>query len=615
MNSLTTGAAAWLAHLPMAAPSGDGPLDIARSELDAGLATLGYTGAIHLKADGRGEGYEILQEKDCHIIRGGEAGLLYGCYQALSLIARGEDLRTPFTQPHYPLRMLNHWDNLDGSIERGYAGRSFFFDNNSLTYQPEQIHRYARMLASVGINAICPSNVNVCPPLDQLITAAYLPDLARLADILRRYNIRLLLTIDFGMPAAHSPGTADPLDEGVQAWWAARVDEVYSHIPDLVGFLVKADSEHRPGPFTYGRSHAQGANMLARALAPHKGLLFWRCFVYNCKQDWRDCKTDRPKAAFLYYAPLDGQFDDNVVLQIKNGPLDFQVREPLSPLFYSMPRTKKALELQLAQEYTGHQVDLFYLASQWEDILEQMPRGAAQYITTVSNLGNDANWCGHDLAQANLYAFGRMAWLGRSEPEQLALEWAGLTFPEAAREVADILLASAPAYEKYVAPLGLSFMVNPHSHYGPSPEGYEYALWGTYHRGNCKAVGLDRSSRGTGFTAQYPEALMQIYDDPATCPEQLLLFFHRLAYDHRLKDGRSLLQRIYDDHFEGVLEARKLRAAWLALKGRMPDATHARVLRRFDRQVKNAREWRDVINTYFYRLTAIPDARGRTIYP
>lgn len=615
MNSLTTGAHAWLPYLPMDIPGGNTTLEVAQGELAAGLLNLNSQEQVRLVPEGDGEGYAITREGEALVIRGGEAGILYGTYQALAAIARGADPQTPYTAPHYPLRMLNHWDNMDGSVERGYAGRSFFFRDNQLDFDEARIHRYARMLASVGINAICPNNVNVKPPMDQLITDTYLPDLARLADILRLYQIRLLVTIEYSMPKTHGLDTADPLDPGVQAFWAQRARAVYAQIPDLVGFLVKADSEHRPGPFTYGRNHAQGANMLARALAPHGGRLFWRCFVYNCKQNWRDNKTDRPKAAFLNYAPLDGEFDDNVVLQIKNGPLDFQVREPLSPLFYWMPRTGKAMELQLAQEYTGQQLDLFYQAPQWQDIFAQMPEKAVQYMATVSNLGDDANWCGHDLAQANLYAFGRMTWLGRSEPESFAREWARLTFPEAADQVADILMASAPAYEKYVAPLGLSFMVNPHTHYGPCPGGYEFALWGTYHRANCKAVGMDRSSSGTGFTSQYPEGLKLRYDDPATCPEQLLLFFHRLPYDYRLKDGRSLLQRIYDDHFEGAAEAEALREAWLALKGRMPEATHARVLRRFDRQVENAREWRDVINTYFYRLTDIPDAQGRTIYP
>ena len=303
-----------------------------------------------------------------------------------------------------------------------------------------------------------------------------------------------------------------------------------------------------------------------------------------------------------------------MVLQIKNGPLDFQVREPASPLLYAMPHTNKALELQIAQEYTGHQIDLFYLAQLWKDVLTQLPKGAAQYIAAVGNLGDDDNWCGHDLAQANLYAYGRIAWLGESHPEQFAAEWAKLIYPQAAEEVADILLASPAAYEKYAAPLGLGFMVNPHIHYGPSPEGYEFSLWGTYHRADQTAIGVDRSSRGTGFTGQYPDQFGALFDDPATCPEKLLLFFHRLRYDHVMADGRTLLQRIYDDHFDGAQEAEALKAAWEQLKDKMPERTFERVLARFERQVKNAREWRDVINTYFYRKSGIPDARGRMIY-
>jgi alpha-glucuronidase len=614
MNIIDTGAAAWLTYLPMEIPQGETTQDIARSELRAGLSSLGFAAKVDVIEDDKGEGFEITQSQDGYVIKGGKTGVLYGVYHFLSAIAREESPLTPFTAPHYPLRMINHWDNMDGSVERGYAGRSLFFKNHQLDYDEQRIHRYARMLASVSINAICPNNVNVHPPMDLLITKTYLPQLKKLADILRLYGIRLLLTIEYSMPSYHGAGTADPHEKTVHTWWEERAAEVYRYIPDLVGFLVKADSEYRPGPFTYGRSHTQGANMLARALAPYGGKLFWRCFVYNCKQDWRDTETDRPKAAFATYAPLDGEFDDNVVLQIKNGPLDFQVREPASPLLYAMPNTNKALELQIAQEYTGHQIDLFYLAQLWRDVLTQLPKGAAQYIAAVGNLGDDDNWCGHDLAQANLYAYGRIAWLGESHPEQFAAEWARLTYPQAAEEVADILLASPAAYEKYAAPLGLGFMVNPHIHYGPSPEGYEFSLWGTYHRADQTAIGVDRSSRGTGFTGQYPDQFGALFDDPATCPEKLLLFFHRLRYDHVMADGRTLLQRIYDDHFNGAQEAEALKAAWEQLKDKMPERTFERVLARFERQVKNAREWRDVINTYFYRKSGIPDARGRMIY-
>ncbi|NLW20419.1 MAG: alpha-glucuronidase [Clostridiales bacterium] len=610
-----SGTPAWLPFLPMDIPAGNSSAQLARSELAAGLAALASSQRVELEVKGADEGYDILLREGTLHIRGGEPGVLYGTYTLLQALARGEPAPLGNYRPRYPLRMLNHWDNMDGSVERGYAGGSLFFNNNRLAYDQARIHRYARMLASVGINAICLNNVNVRPPMDGLILPPQLDDLAGLANLLRPYGIRLLVCVDFAMPARHEPGTADPLSPQVQAWWALRAKQVYARIPDLAGFVVKADSEHRPGPHTYGRSHAQGANMLARALKPHGGLLFWRCFVYNCRQDWRDRQTDRPKAAYEHYAPLDGQFDDNVVLQIKSGPVDFQVREPVSPLLHALPQTKKALELQLAQEYTGQQIDLFYQAAQWQDIFRQLPPGGADYIAAVSNLGDDESWCGHDLALANLYAFGRTAWRGESLPGRYAMEWAALSFPEAAGEITKLLLASPHVYEKYAAPLGLGFMVNPQTHYGPSPEGYEYALWGTYHRANHEAIGIDRGPEGTNFTAQYPLHLRQRFERLTTCPDRLLLFFHRLRYDQRLADGRSLLQRIYDDHFEGAQEAEALQAAWLELAGRVPPEVHARVARRFEMQVQNAREWRDVINTYFYRKSGIPDEQGRLIHP
>ncbi len=606
---------AWLPYLPMDIPAGSTPAQIARIEMAGGLAGLGLAYPFEILPEGKGEAYHLGMDAGVITIRGGEPGVLYGVYEALSLLARGQAIQSGRRSPFYPLRMLNHWDNPDGSVERGYGGRSLFFDRGQISHDPVRIHRYARMLASVGINGVCLNNVNVIPPADALLDEDTLPRLAGLADILRRYGIRLVIAVDFSMPARFGPGTADPLDESVQAWWARRAELAYALIPDLLGFLVKADSENRPGPETYGRNHADGANMLARGLKPHGGRVFWRCFVYNCRQDWRDAGADRPKAAYDCFMPLDGCFDDNVILQIKNGPYDFQVREPASTLLFSLRRTNKALEVQLAQEYTGQQIDLFYMAPGWRDLFEALPPGNADMICAVSNLGDDANWTGHDLALANLYAFGRMAWAGRSDPEALALEWAQLTFPDAATEISRILLSSADVYERYTSPLGLGWMVNVNTHYGPSPEGYEFSRWGTYHKANHDAIGIDRSTCGTGFSRQYPPALAAVYDDPDLCPEKLLLFFHRMRYDHIMPDGRTLLQRIYDDHFDGARDARKLRDAWLSLAGKVPEDVFDRVRGRFDLQVHNANEWRDVINTWFFRKTGIPDAQGRKIYP
>lgn len=606
---------AWLPFLPMDIPDGSKPSQIARREMESGLAGLGLACPFTLSPQGEGEKYHLSQDNGVISISGGEAGVLYGVYEALCQLARGNALQSGWRRPFYPLRMLNHWDNLDGLVERGYAGRSLFFAQGRISFDPQRIHRYARMLASVGINGVCLNNINVAPPADRLVDDVMLPRLAELAGILRLYGIRLIIAVDFSMPARLTPGTADPLDERVRAWWAGRADLVYAAIPDLLGFLVKADSENRPGPGTYGRSHADGANMLARALRPHGGRVFWRCFVYNCQQDWRDAGLDRPKAAYEHFLPLDGLFDSNVTLQIKNGPYDFQVREPASPLFYALELTGKALEVQLAQEYTGQQIDLFFMARQWQDLFETLPGGKADMVSAVSNLGDDVNWAGHDLALANLFAFGRVAWAGQSQPEKLALEWAELTFPSAGKEVSRLLLDSADVYERYTSPLGLGWMVNVSTHYGPSPEGYEFSRWGTYHKANHEAIGIDRSARGTGFSLQYPPALSRQYDDPCLCPEKLLLFFHRLRYDHIMPDGRTLLQRIYDDHFDGARDAKLLHDAWLVLEGRVPADVFARVLGRFVLQVKNAAEWRDVINTYFFRKTGIPDIRGRMIFP
>lgn len=615
MGFRSDGSLAWLAYLPGEAPSATTSMELAREELRQGLRQLRRAETVDVIADGQGQAYAISKTDTGYVINGGEPGVLYGAYALLSALSRGEQPPEGLREPHFPLRILNHWDNMDGTIERGYAGRSFFFKKNHLSFDPARIRQYARMLSSVGINCISPNNVNVRPPMDGLLMQGNVSELKALADILRPFGIRLLVSIDFSMPSHHGLNTADPLNEEVAAWWARTTGEVYRAIPDLAGYLVKADSEYRPGPFTYGRTHAQGANMLARALKPHGGLLFWRCFVYNHKQDWRDTVTDRPKAAFEHYSPQDGQFDDNVVLQIKNGPLDFQVREPLSPLLFAMPRTRKALELQLAQEYTGQQIDLFYHGPQYEDIFEHLPLGNIQYIAAVSNLGDDSNWCGHDLAQASLYAYGRTAWEGACRAQEFAREWAQTTLPEASEEVTGMLMRSGAVYEQYAAPLGIGFLVRPNSHYGPSPEGYEFDLWGTYHRANQMAIGVDRSTNGSGYTAQYPQPLMGLYNNPDTCPEKLLLFFHRLPYDHPMADGRSLVQRVYDDHFEGALGAEDLLAQWKQLKNKIPEGTYERVLSRFERQAANAREWRDVINTYFYRKSGIGDARGRLIHP
>ena len=597
---------AWLPFLAREIPAGLAtPADVARFELEQAGAKASLT-----VDPAMGEGWEISGDG----ITGGETGVLYGAYRLLMARAAGEAVPTGVQRPRYPLRMINCWDNAEGDIERGYSGRSLFFEGGRLSYDPARMRQLGRMLSSVGVNVLCINNVNVRDPAHRLIED-WLPELAALANIFRPFGVRLMVSIDYAQPMRHGVPTADPLDPQVQDWWTRQTAKVYEAIPDLAGYLVKADSEHRPGPFTYGRNHAEGANMLARALAPHGGVLVWRCFVYNCQQDWRDRVTDRPMAAYQHYSPLDGQFDDNVILQVKNGPFDFQVREPLSPLLLAMPKTRLAIELQLAQEYTGHQIDVYAMPPMWREVFDDMGADTVQAIAAVSNLGRDENYTGHPFAAANLFSYGLFAWNPDLSAEAVIRLWCRLTYALPADQeeaLCRLLMESRSVYEQYTSPLGLCWMVNKMGHYGVGPDDYEFAAWGTYHRADRDAVGIDRTASGTGYLLQYPPALQARYADPATCPDNLLLFFHRLRYDHVMADGRALIQRIYDDHFEGYERAEAMAKTLAGLSLPSPDREEA--ARRMDMQLRNAREWCDVINTFFHRFSGADDAQGRTIY-
>ena len=532
-----------------------------------------------------------------------------------------------------PLRMMNHWDNMDGSIERGYSGESFFYKDYEILWD-ERLEHYTRMMASIGINGIVINNVNVHEKETYLITDTYLQKVKQYADLFQRYGIKLYTSVNFAAPMELAGfDNCDPLESQVAEWWKETTAHVYEVIPEFGGYLVKADSEGRPGPFTYGRTHADGANMLARALAPHGGIVIWRCFVYNCGQDWRDKKTDRARAAYDNFIHLDGCFDENVVLQIKNGPMDFQVREPVSPLFGALKKTNMILEVQIAQEYTGQQIDLCYLPPMWREILDfdtyaegkgstvsNIVRGAAYGqkfcgMAAVINTGNDKNWTGTDLAAANTYGYGRLAMEPAMSCEAIAKEWTDLTLgAKVEKDVVDMLMKSWSTYEKYTAPLGIGWMVSPHYHYGPDIDGYEYDRWGTYHRADCRGLGVDRTPAGTGYTEQYNEPWKTIYADVEQCPQELLLFFHYVRYDAVLKSGKTLIQHIYDTHFEGVEEVEAMIAVWKSLKDDIDEEVYGRVLGRMERQLANAKEWRDRVNTYFYRKSGVKDEKGRTIY-
>ena len=601
----------WLTMLPQLPDAqAQSPAQTAQSELSLYLAAHPDDSCELNVLPDAGEAYRLEE----HRVTGGPSGILYGTYRWIACRELQKELPSGEQKPAYALRMLNAWDNMNGSIERGYAGRSIWFEGDRFSYDPDRIRQLGRMLASAGINVLCLNNVNVAEPAQGLISEL-LPQLAEFAALLRPFAVRLMVSADFAQPVREGLDTADPLDPAVQDWWSRRAQKIWAAIPDLAGFLIKADSEHRPGPRTYGRNHAQGANMLARAVKPFGGVILWRAFVYNCMQDWRDTSTDRPKAAYDLYMPMDGQFDDNVILQIKNGPYDFQVREPLSPLFYGMQKTHIALELQLAQEYTGHQIDLFAMPPMWREIWDELPREHVTAVAAVTNLGRDDCWTGHPFAALNLYGYGRFAWDPDVSPEAVIRDWVRLSYrlPEPQQEaLVRLLLDSRDVYEQYTSNLGLDWMVNPGVHYGPSPYGYEFSVWGTYNRADRAAVGVERSPAGTGYTSQYPEPLASRFADPAACPEKLLLFFHRLPYDYRMADGRTLIQRLYDDHFEGCARAEEMLNTLQALDLPEPDRTE--VLDRAKRQVQNAREWRDVLNTFFHRFSGAPDAHGRRIY-
>jgi len=591
------------------------------------------------------EGYIIKDIGDTvYVVGVQDKGVLYGMFHLLRLLVQNPELEDIEINesPYNGIRMLNHWDNMDekdfmGSIERGYAGNSIFFEDCAIVKDKSRIKDYARLLASIGINSVSINNVNVHALESKLITKEFLPEVSEIAGIFRKYGITLFLSINYASPITlGGMDTSDPLNEDVRAWWKKQLAEVYDFIPDFGGVIVKADSEGRPGPFTYGRTHADGANMLAEALAPYGGLVFWRCFVYNCHQDWRDRKTDRARAAYDHFMPLDGMFLDNVVLQIKNGPIDFQVREPVSPLFGGMTKTNQILEFQVTQEYLGHSKDVCFIVPQWKEYLnfdtyakgegstiDKVANGSLydrqhSGIVAVANIGNDANWTGHKLAQANLFGYGRLIWNPSLTAEEIAAEWIGLTFGDDSKVLAiikNILLNSWPTYEKYAAPLSVGFMVQPHSHYGVNIDAYEYSRWGTYHFADRNGVGVDRTeATGTGYTQQYFEKNAKIFENIATCPDELLLFFHFTPYTHVLQSGKTLIQHIYDTHFDGVKDVDEFIKKWDELEGLIDAESFVNVQDRLKQQLENAKEWRDQINTYFYRKSGIADEQGRKIY-
>ena len=612
----------------------------------AELIALGSQASRRLAA----EGFAVVRRDGATLITALTAnGLLYGYFHVLRHAAAEDAANTvdgvTVENPVNPIRMVNQWDNMTvgnamGSVERGYSGNSIFYADGHVVHDKSRITDYARLLASVGINALSINNVNVHRAESHLITDL-LGDVAEIAEILRGYGIRIFVSANFAAPIELGGlATADPLDPAVAAWWQLATANIYRTVPDFGGFVVKADSENRPGPFTYGRNHADGANLLARALKPHDGVVFWRCFVYDCAQDWRDRKTDRARAAYDHFVPLDGQFDDNVVLQIKNGPMDFQVREPVSPLIGGLRDTNIAVEFQIAQEYTGQQRHACYLVPQWRQVLDFEMRAddhatvsaiasgwandrPLSGVCAVSNIGADRNWTGHKLAQANLFGFGRLAWDPALSATVILDEWIAATFgsnPAIAEVLRAIMLDSWLTYELYTAPLGVGWMVTPGGHYGPSVDGYEYSAWGTYHFADRDGIGVDRTvATGTGYAALYGSPWAETFESLGTCPDEFLLFFHHVPYAHVLHSGKTVIQHIYDTHFDGVERVEEMVRQWAGLStavesGLLDDNAYSNVSTRLAEQLRSAREWRDQVNTYFFRKSGVPDTQGRPIY-
>ena len=484
------------------------------------------------------DSYTITSQKGKTVISAAnDAGLLYGAYHLLRLQQTGQscDNLDISEQPAYDLRILNHWDNPNGTVERGFAGKSIF-----LNPDPERMKIYARANASVGINGTVLNNVNAKP---EALSTESLQKAKSIADQLRPYGIRVYLSINFASPIkVGGLKTADPHDADVIRWWKEKVNEIYKLIPDFGGFLVKANSEGEPGPQDFGRTHADGANMLANALKPHKGIVMWRAFVYAPQS------PDRANQAYLEFMPLDGQFADNVIIQIKNGPVDFQPREPYSPLFTAMQKTQMMVEFQITQEYLGAANHLVYLAPMWQEFFSFVKPGSLKAMAGVANIGDNTNWCGHHFAQANWYAFGRLAWNPSLTSEQIAEEWLGQTFSlgsaVANSQLLNMMLASREACVSYMMPLGIHHIFAGNHHYGPEPW---YAPRGVradwtppyYHKADSIGLGFDRTLTGSANVKQYPDELCRLYNDINTCPENLLAWFHHVPWDHKMKSGRT----------------------------------------------------------------------------
>lgn len=555
-----------------------------------------------------------------------DIGVLYGVFHLLRLLQTGASLDALAVResPRMRLRVLNHWDNLDGHVERGYAGRSLWDWQTLPEWRDPRYTDYARANASVGINGTVLNNVNASA---HSLAPDYLDKAATLADMFRPYGIRVYLSVRFSAPIELGGlNTADPLDADVQRWWQHKVDEIYARIPDFGGFLVKANSEGQPGPQDYGRSHAEGANLLADALAPHGGVVMWRAFVYA-----HDVPADRATQAYTEFAGLDGAFRPNVILQVKNGPIDFQPREPFHPLFGAMPRTPLMMEVQITKEYLGFATHLVYLGPLYEEVLQSRTHARGQGATVaqsltgmagVANIGTDRTWSGSHFDPANWYAFGRLAWNPYQSARDIAADWAAMTFspdPEVVQPIVGMMMDSREAAVNYMTPLGLHHLMARGHHYGPGPwvDGGPRADWTSvyYHRADRDGIGFDRTARGSNAVGQYAPEVAARYGDLARVPEPLLLWFHHVPWDHRMASGRTLWDELVGRYSQGVRQVQAMQTTWERLEGWVDVQRHAQVTAFLRIQLREAQWWRDASVAYFQSVSGRPLPAGEIAPP
>lgn len=572
-----------------------------------------------------------IQGKNCTIITSStDAGVLYGVFHFLQLLQTQKNIQSLHivSSPKIELRLLNHWDNLNRSVERGYAGFSIWKWHLLPGYIDQRYKDYARANASIGINGTVINNVNANV---QIFTKEYLVKAAALADVFRPYGIKVYLAAKFSAPIELGKlKTADPLDPKVKEWWARKTDEIYSHIPDFGGFIIKANSEGQPGPQNYQRTHADGANMLADAIAPHKGIVMWRAFVYS-----NETPTDRTKQAYDEFKPFDGAFKKNVIVQVKNGPLDFQPREPFHPLFGAMPKTPLMMEFQLTQEYLGQATHLVYEAPLMKEVLEADTYANGRGTTVasiidgtanehrltgmagVSNVGDDINWCGHPFAQSNWYAFGKLAWDHTLSAEKIADDWIRMSFTNNEafiNTVKRMMLDSREILVNYMTPLGLHHIMGDSHHYGPSPwsDKLGRADWNPvyYHKADAIGLGFERTAKGSNALEQYTPEVRKKFEDMATCSEEYLLWFHHTSWSHTMQSGKSLWEELCDRYYSGVFAVRKMQQKWASIKGLIEDDQFEQVTMLLSIQEKEAVWWRNACLLYFQTFSKMPLPAG-----